>query len=90
MVLNLINNFLNNQTLLNKSDMMKYVILFTFLLGSLSIYGQETKETCNQLPYAKVEKKAELTMDLEKLIKKEMHASLKEDGSHSGIIKAIC
>lgn len=66
---------------------MKYVILFTFLLGSLSIHAQETKETCNQLPYAKVEKKAELTMDLEKLIKKEMHASLKEDGSHSGIIK---
>lgn len=66
---------------------MKHLILLTFLIGSMSTYAQDAQETCNQLPYAKVDQKAELTLDLEKLLKKEMHASLKEDGSHSGIIK---
>ena len=56
---------------------MKNLLIFTFLFSSISTFAQKLPEHCNQLPYAKVEKKASLKKDLESIMKKDLPADMK-------------
>ncbi|MBD3638304.1 MAG: hypothetical protein HUJ25_13210 [Crocinitomicaceae bacterium] len=57
---------------------MRYFLVFTFLLGLGTTFGQKELKTCNQLPYAKVDQKAELTNDMAELIQEDLPEELKK------------
>jgi len=61
------------------------LVLLTLILGGFS-FAQGQKE-CNQLPYAKVDTKAEAVGDLNGIIASTLPKSLAEDGSHEAVLK---
>ena len=65
---------------------MKKVLSVLVLLLGLTSFAQE-ESTCGQLPYAKVDQKAELTMKLDELIKKDLPSTLREDGEQTAVFK---
>lgn len=70
---------------LYKKSKMKYLLAIALFLGSVNLFAQ--KETCNQLPYAKVDTKAIAKVDMSKLIEDNMIKSLEKDGSHQATFK---
>lgn len=65
--------------------MKSLILVFALLIGAAGM-AQEKKE-CNQLPYAKVDTKAEVKGELNDIIASTMPASLKEDGTHEAVLK---
>lgn len=65
---------------------MKKIVSLLILTIAFTSFSQE-ETTCGQLPFAKVDQKAELTMKLDELIRKDLPATLREDGEHSAVFK---
>jgi hypothetical protein len=65
---------------------MKKLLSILFLSVAFTSFSQE-ETTCGQLPFAKVDQKAELTIKLDELIKSDLPESLKEDGEHTAVFK---
>ena len=63
-----------------------FTLLSLFLFVSLNA---QDSTVCNQLPYAKVDKKAKVTGELKDWIKDQMPRDLKENGEHQAIFKLI-
>jgi len=68
---------------------MKYIITLIVFGFSIAGFTQDKKEDCGQLPYAKVDDKAEIKTDLTELIKSDLPKSLKDKGSHQAIFKLM-
>jgi len=66
---------------------MKYVITLIVFGFSIAGFTQDKKIDCGQLPYAKVDDKAETKTDLTELIKSDLPKSLRGKGSHQAIFK---
>ena len=65
---------------------MKQLLFLILLISSFSLNAQKLPETCNGLPYAKVDTKASLTSDTESTIKKELPSDMKK-GEHNATFK---
>ena len=68
---------------------MKYVITLIVFGFSIAGFTQDKKMDCGQLPFAKVDDKAEVSTDLSELIKSDLPKSLKDKGSHQAIFKLM-
>ena len=65
---------------------MKNLLIIVCLLGCLSAYGQKEAEICNQLPYARVDVKAKITNDIDKIVQSSVPTSM-EKGEFSATFK---
>jgi hypothetical protein len=57
---------------------MKKILFLLSLVGCLSVFAQKLPETCNQLPYAKVEQKAEITNDVNRIVESQVPQTMKK------------
>jgi hypothetical protein len=57
---------------------MKNLLIIAVVFGCLTAYGQKVPETCNQLPYAKVDQKAEISNNMNKIVGSEVPETMKK------------
>ena len=57
---------------------MKRILFLCLLMLSCSTFAQKMPEECNEMPYAKVDQKAELTSNTEKQLKVTVPADMKK------------
>jgi len=62
--------------------------LALLMICMIAIAGYAQSDDCGTLPRVKVDKKAELKTNIEKLMNADMPSSLKEDGEHTAVFKA--
>ncbi|OIQ30235.1 MAG: hypothetical protein BM555_05455 [Crocinitomix sp. MedPE-SWsnd] len=62
--------------------------LALLMICMIAIVGYSQSNDCGELPRAKVDEKAELKTNIEKLMNADMPSTLKEDGDHTAVFKA--
>ncbi|MEX1003323.1 MAG: hypothetical protein WDZ35_14485 [Crocinitomicaceae bacterium] len=65
------------------------IIVLSLFMATVSLSQDQEENTCNQLPYAKVDQSAKVKGDLTKILSADLPSELKEDGEHTAVFKLV-